>query len=200
MRMFNAISLNGLPDNATVHLVFQIIVSSVFYLEVTSMKIARSLGLLLTILLGVAGTAAKAQTGAPAPAPPPTPMPFDAALVKAASDLFSKANLDGAPDKLTLVIDPLIDGVTGAQSNATHLEEKRITELVKSNYPRFQVARFSAETIARSPVVLVGTFTAVNNAGVANGAKDAYRICLALADMRTRTIISKGVSRALPEG
>jgi len=163
------------------------------------MKIARSLGLLLTIVLGVAGTA-KAQTGAPTPPPPPTPMPFDAALVKAASDLFSKANLDGAPDKLTLVIDPLIDGVTGAQSNATHLEEKRITELVKSNYPRFQVARFSAETIARSPVVLVGTFTAVNNAGVAGGAKDAYRICLALADMRTRTIISKGVSRALPAG
>jgi outer membrane protein OmpA-like peptidoglycan-associated protein len=164
------------------------------------MKIARSLGLLLTVILGVAGTAAKAQTGTPAPPPPPTPMPFDAALVKAASDLFSKANLDGAPDKLTLVIDPLIDGVTGAQSNATHLEEKRITELVKSSYPRFQVARFSAETIAQAPVVLIGTFTAVNNAGVASGAKDAYRICLALADMRTRTIISKGVSRALPAG
>src|SRR5262249_47508310 len=159
----------------------------------------RSLGLLLTIICSVSGTAAWAQTGTPAqpqaatPAQPPTPVPFDAALLKAASDLFSKAKLDGAPDKLTLVIDPLIDGVTGAQSTATHLEEKRIAELVKSNYPRFQVARFSAETIAQSPVVLIGTFTAVNNAGVANGAKDAYRICLALADMRTKTIISKGV-------
>jgi outer membrane protein OmpA-like peptidoglycan-associated protein len=71
---------------------------------------------------------------------------------------------------------------------------------VKSNYPRFQVAKFSSETVAKGPVVLVGTFTAVNNAGVAGGAKDAYRICLALADMRTKTIISKGVSRALPEG
>ena len=71
---------------------------------------------------------------------------------------------------------------------------------MKSNYPRFQVARFSADAVAKAPVVLVGTFTAVNNAGAANGAKDAYRICLALADMRTRTIISKGVSRALPEG
>ena len=48
--------------------------------------------------------------------------------------------------------------------------------------------------------MLIGTFTAINNAGVANGAKDAYRICLALADMRTKTIISKGVSRVLPEG
>ncbi len=174
------------------------------------MNIARgSLGVSLCILcFGLPVGAAQAQTGTPAqtpPAaatapPPPTPVPFDAALLKAANDLFSKANLNGAPEKVTLVIDPLIDGVSGAQSKATHLEEQRITELVKSHYPRFQVARFSPETIAKAPVVLVGTFTAVNNAGVANGAKDAYRICLALADMRTRTIISKGVSRALPEG
>src|SRR6201994_3057202 len=144
--------------------------------------------------------AVPAPPAAAAPPPPPTPIPFDAALLKAANDLFTKANLNGASDKVTLVIDPLIDGVTGAQSKATHLEEARITELVKSNYPRFQVARFSSESIAKAPVVLIGTFTAVNNAGVANGAKDAYRICLALADMRTKTIISKGVSRALPEG
>jgi len=90
--------------------------------------------------------------------------------------------------------------VTGAQSNATHLEEKRVIELVKSNYPRFQVARFSSDTVAKSPIVLIGTFTAINNAGVAGGARDAYRICLALADLKTKTIISKGVARALPEG
>ncbi|MBN8993348.1 MAG: OmpA family protein [Rhizobiales bacterium] len=119
--------------------------------------------------------------------------------MKAANDLFSKANLSGT-DKVTLVIDPLIDGVTGWQSNATRLEEKKVIELVKSNYPRFQVARFSADTVAKAPVVLIGTFTAVNNAGVAGGPKDAYRICLALADLKSKTIISKGVSRALPEG
>lgn len=174
------------------------------------MKIAQvSLGLFLCITCsGLTGVTAVAQTPAApqaappaaAPPPPPTPMPFEAALMKAANDLFSKANLNGAPDKVTLVIDPLIDGVSGAQSKATHLEEKKIVELVKSSYPRFQVEKFSSETMAKAPVVLVGTFTAVNNAGVAGGAKDAYRICLALADMRTKTIISKGVSRALPEG
>jgi outer membrane protein OmpA-like peptidoglycan-associated protein len=174
------------------------------------MKIYRApLGLFLCVVCSsLSGVAAEAQTPAPPPAPPaaaappppPTPVPFDAALLKAANDLFSKANLSGASDKVTLVIDPLIDGVTGAQSKATHLEEQRITELVKSTYPRFQVAKFSAETVAKAPVVLIGTFTAVNNAGVAGGAKDAYRICLALADMKTKTIISKGVSRALPEG
>ena len=173
------------------------------------MNIARGfLGLSLCFLCAsVSGLTAQAQTAAPvppppaaAPPPPPTPVAFNDALLKAANDLFSKAKLDSAPDKVILVIDPLIDGVTGAQSNATHLEEKRVVELVKSNYPRFQVARFSSESVSKSPVVLIGTFTAVNNAGVAGGARDAYRICLALADLKTKTIISKGVARALPEG
>jgi hypothetical protein len=47
--------------------------------------------------------------------------------------------------------------------------------------------------------VLIGTFTAVNNAGVADGPRDAYRICLALADLRSKSIASKGVARAKPE-
>src|SRR5882757_4644464 len=180
------------------------------------MTVARSFGgvfrnLSLGVLLcsswsGLACVAAQAQTGAPvpppaaAPAPPPTPIAFDAALLKAANDLFSKAKLDDASKKVTLVIDPLIDGLTGARSNATRLEEKRVMELVKSAYPRFEVARFSAETVAKAPIVLIGTFTAVNNAGVAGGLRDAYRICLALADLKSKTIISKGVARALPEG
>ena len=146
-----------------------------------------------------ANSAAGAPAAAAAP-PPPTPVAFEAALLKAANDLFTKANLEGAPEKITLVIDPLIDGVTGSQSNATHLEEKRVVDLIKSSYPRFQLARFSSEQVAKSPLVLIGTFTAVNNAGVAAGPRDAYRICLALADLKTRRIISKGVARALPEG
>jgi len=170
------------------------------------MNIAR---ILLGVSLAVScfGVPALAQTGtavprppAAGPPPPPTPVAFETALLKAANDLFSKANLDDSTAKVTLVIDPLIDGVTGAQSNATRYEEKRIVELVKSNYPRFQVAPFSSTSVARSPVVLIGTFTAVNNAGVAGGERDAYRICLALADLKTKTIVSKGVARALPEG
>jgi outer membrane protein OmpA-like peptidoglycan-associated protein len=175
------------------------------------MTIARiSLGLCLSIVCsGAVSLTAQAQPASPAAAPPPpaaaappppTPVAFETALLKAANDLFSKAKLDATPEKVTLVIDPLIDGVTGAQSVATQLEQKRVIELVKSSYPRFQVARFSSDSVAKSPIVLIGTFTAVNNAGVAGGPRDAYRICLALADLKSKTIISKGVSRALPDG
>jgi outer membrane protein OmpA-like peptidoglycan-associated protein len=135
--------------------------------------------------------------------PPPTPVAFEKALLQAANDLFTKARLEDAPQppqKVVLVIDPLIDGATAAESNATQLMEKRIVDLVRNNYPRFEVARFSAATVARSPVVLIGTFTAINNAGLAGGPRDAYRICLALADLHTKKIISKGVARAQPEG
>jgi outer membrane protein OmpA-like peptidoglycan-associated protein len=131
-------------------------------------------------------------------APPPTPIPFDEALLKAANDLLSKANLD--IDKAILTIDPLIDGVTGAQSVATRSMGRRIVDLVKSNYPKFQVEKFSTATIAKSPIVLIGTFTLINNAGQAGGPRDAFRICLALADLKSRKIVSKGVARAKPEG
>ena len=65
---------------------------------------------------------------------------------------------------------------------------------------RFDLQPFSTDALSRSPIVLIGTFTAVNNAGAADGPRDAYRICLALADLRSKSIVSKGVSRAKPEG
>jgi outer membrane protein OmpA-like peptidoglycan-associated protein len=130
----------------------------------------------------------------------PPPVPFQEALLKAANDLFKNATLQDSPDKVTLVVDPLIDGVTGAQSAATQSMGKRITDLVKKDYPRFSVARFTTAEIEKSPVVLIGTFTAINAGGVATGPRDAYRICLALADLKSKKLISKGFARALPGG
>jgi hypothetical protein len=135
-----------------------------------------------------------------APPPPPTPIPFDDALLRAANDLFSKATVPAGSDKVELIIDPLIDAATGAQSAATRLMQERIKDLVAKSYPRFAVLPFSSEALSRAPVVLIGTFTAINNAGAPDGARDAYRICLALADLRSKIIVSKGVARAKPDG
>ena len=87
-------------------------------------------------------------------------------------------------EQVELVIDPLIDGVSGGAIHHLHLMEQRLTELVEKSYPRFKMQPFNTATLDRSPVVLVGTFTAINNAGEANGPRDVYRICLALADLR----------------
>lgn len=160
----------------------------------------RRSSLVCHVLLMVLGApaAALAQTAPPSAPAAPAPLPFPEALQRAADDLFSKAQVEGA--RIELVIDPLIDGVSGAQSASTRSMQQTLVELVGKSYPRFSVQPFSAEALARDPVVLIGTFTAINNAGDAGGARDAYRICLTLADLKSKRIVSKGVARARPEG
>lgn len=134
--------------------------------------------------------------------PPPNPLAFDEAVLKAANELLGKAQLPAAgSQRYALVIDPLVDGVTGAQSAATRSMEQQIVELVRREHPRFEVETFSTTNLARLPLVLVGTFTPINNAaGQPLGERDAFRICLALADLNTGKLIAKGVARARPAG
>jgi outer membrane protein OmpA-like peptidoglycan-associated protein len=152
----------------------------------------------LALVSGSLLSPALAQT--PPAAPPPTPIAFEQALLNAANTLFSKASLPVGSDRVPLVIEPLIDGFSGAQSTTTRSMERRIADLVRTSYRRFEVMPFTSESLDKQPVVLIGTFTAINNAGVAGGPRDAYRICLALADLKDKRIISKGATRALPEG
>ena len=147
---------------------------------------------LFALAMLVVSTPAFAQ-----PAPPPTPVPYPQALQKAANDLFSKANLSG--ERIELVIDPLIDAASGSQSVTTRSMQQTLIDTVQKSYPRFSVQPFSTEALARNPVVLVGTFTAVNNQGV-DGPRDAYRICLTLADLKSKTVVSKGVARSQIDG
>jgi hypothetical protein len=145
-------------------------------------------GVLLSLGLLAGSSAAQA---------PPVPAPFPEALRKAADDLFGKAALP--EQRIELVIDPLIDAASGAQSTATRSMQQRLVEIVRASYPRYTILPFDSESLARKPVVLVGTFTAVNNQGVAGGPRDAYRICLTLADLKSNSVVSKGVARAQVE-
>jgi outer membrane protein OmpA-like peptidoglycan-associated protein len=162
-------------------------------------QVVQSVGATLLVCASLLASApALAQSAAPPP--PPTPVPFEEALLNAANALFSKVNLQGAPDRVPLVIDPLIDGFTGAQSTATRSMQHRIGDLVRTSYRRFELLPFTTESIDKRPMLLIGTFTAINQAGVAGGARDVYRICLALADLKENKIVSKGHTRALPQG
>jgi hypothetical protein len=135
----------------------------------------------------------------PPPAPPPVvPVPFDEAVAKAANALFSGAKV--APDaRRVVLIDPLIDGMTGEQTQATRTMESRITQIVHERYPQFDVQPFSVDNLKKSPLILVGTFTGVNKDGKTEGSREAFRICLALADLDNRVLVGKGTARAKPE-
>jgi outer membrane protein OmpA-like peptidoglycan-associated protein len=139
---------------------------------------------------------------APATPPPPPPpvLPFEEAVLSAANNLLGKAQLAGDVPRHTIVIDPLIDGVTGAQTNASRAMGQRIVELIRERYPQYEVQPFSAANVAKSPLVLVGTLTGVNAERKTEGDREAYRICLALADLKTGKLVGKGLAFARMDG
>jgi outer membrane protein OmpA-like peptidoglycan-associated protein len=149
----------------------------------------------------IAPRAAEAPAPVAAPSPPPPPvLPFDRAVLNAATALLGGAQLPAGGAKYALVIDPLIDGVTGMQSNATKSMGQRLVKLINDNYPQFEVQRFSVSSVTKGPLVLIGTFTGVNAQRQTAGAREAYRICLALADLRTGKLVSKGLAFAQMQG
>jgi len=130
------------------------------------------------------------QAAAPAPLPPI--LPFDQAVANAANTVFTSA----PQGSYRVVIDPLVDGVTGYGSGATENIQSQVIDLVQKQYPRFSVERFSPDALKASPMVLVGTFTPVNGQNQTAGPREAYRFCLVLADLKTGKVVSKGVARA----
>ena len=152
----------------------------------------------IKLLLLAALCSAQAQSPQPAPAPaaPPPIVSFEDAVLNAATALFTNAQLPPGDEKVDLVIDPLIDGISGAQSTATRLIEKRIVELVKAKFPRFRIVPFTKEALAKSPIVFMGTIQPINHVVITKLPRDAYWICLKLADLKSNKIVSKGGARA----
>lgn len=135
---------------------------------------------------------------APPPAPPPlVPLPFDTAIVNAATALFKNAGVDSSR---VVVIDPLIDGVNGQQTVASRYIETRLRDVARDQFPKLDIRPFSSANVAQGPMVLVGTFTGITLENKTVGKPEAYRICLALADLSTNKIVSKGVARATLDG
>ncbi|HSV55156.1 MAG TPA: OmpA family protein [Burkholderiaceae bacterium] len=145
---------------------------------------------------------ATTTVASPPAAPPAAPivaLPHNEAVMAAAREVFSKAGLPPG-QKYSLVIDPLVDGTTHIQSLATAAMEQEVVNLVKTSFPQYEIKAFSAPNVATLPLIMVGTFTPINLQGKAEGERDAYRICFALADLRTGKIVSKGFARSQTSG
>jgi outer membrane protein OmpA-like peptidoglycan-associated protein len=162
----------------------------------------------------VVSLALAACTPAPAPvavappaAPPPGPpaLPFDQAVLKAANAVLSSAPAPSIPTpggdaRQLVVIDPLVNGVTGEQSAATQAIATRIVDLAREKYPQFDIEPFTPQAVARSPYVMVGTFTPVNAQNQTTGDREAFRFCLVMADLQSGKTVAKGVARAQFDG
>lgn len=155
------------------------------------------LACVLAALAGCAPVTAPVQGTPPAAV---TAVPFPDAVLNAANGVFAGALASAAAPRQIVVIDPLVNGVTGEQSAATRQIQDRITALAREKYPRFDIQPFTAAAIARGANVMVGTFTPVNAQGQTAGAREGYRFCLVMVDLKTGKTIAKSVSRARLEG
>jgi outer membrane protein OmpA-like peptidoglycan-associated protein len=122
-------------------------------------------------------------------------LPFDQAVDFAARAVFSNAPAAAAAP-VSVVIDPLIDGMTGYQSKATRGIQDRIRALVRQEFPQYTVRTLSPETLKQQPRILVGTFTPVTAKMQTNGGeREFFRFCLVMGDLKTGKVIAKQVVR-----
>ncbi|KPF71576.1 hypothetical protein IP69_06080 [Bosea sp. AAP35] len=146
---------------------------------------------MLAMQLALSGTPALAQARPVAPAL----VSVEAAFQRAATVLFDQ--LDKVGGEATVVIDPLIDGVSGLQTAATRSFDKRIAALVAERYKRVTILPMSVENLAKARFIFIGTFNTINNAGQATGPRDAYWICFAVVDQQSKTVVARSAARAV---
>jgi hypothetical protein len=144
------------------------------------------------------GQSPKVAATAPPPAPPVQPVPFPQAVLNAANGVFSTAPTGG--QRRLVVIDPLVNGVTGEQTVATQQIQNQIMALARDKYPQFDIQPFSAAAVAQGPNVMVGTFTPVNAQGQTAGTREGYRFCLVMVDLKAGKTVAKSVTRAQMNG
>ena len=122
------------------------------------------------------------------PPPAPTPLPLAQAVLNAANAVLSGAPV--APgQRQVVVIDPLVNGVTGEQSLATQQIQDQIVALAQQRYPQFDIQAFSVAAVSKGPDVIVGTFTPVNAQGQTAGTREGYRFCLVMVDLHAGKLL-----------
>ncbi|MDC7786986.1 OmpA family protein [Rhodoplanes sp. TEM] len=106
-----------------------------------------------------------------------------------------------------IVVDPLVDGKTGLHTASAAQAGRRAAEIARA-YPHLRIVPFTPEALARKPLLLIGTITAVQNAeqgaGQAGGADaaaaqtpGAYTVWFTLADTGTNRIVAKAQAPAV---
>ncbi len=107
------------------------------------------------------------------------------------------ANVQSKIAKKGVVLDPMLDAVTGQQTAATVLLEYRVTERLTTKSEAFQILPFQSANLAKAEYLLTGTMSRVE--GSANR-KRALQINLALTDLKAGTVVAQASALAKDEG
>jgi outer membrane protein OmpA-like peptidoglycan-associated protein len=144
-----------------------------------------------------------AQTAPPATAPSasvnlvaPAPVNFEDSIARAGQSLFMQAAPIVGDEVRVLVIDPLIDANTGAQTISTVRMGEQLESIAKSRNAKWSVRPLTRESLAQKPLLLIGTLTPVTVERSIDAVPDAFRVWLTLIDLRTGKVIAKQIDRA----
>ena len=133
-------------------------------------------------------------------------LPFDQAVVQATDGLAGQtqklpaflAKVESKLAKRGVVLDPMLDSLTGQQTAATVLLENRVTERLTTQFDQFEILPFQSTSLARAQYLLTGTMTRID-AG-ASTKKRALRINLALTDLKTGNVVAQASAVAKDDG
>jgi len=139
------------------------------------------------------------------------PQTFEKALAEATDNLVAQtgklpvflarfeskfAKPDPKQPKRVVVIDPMLDTITGQQTETTALFERRVTQRIGNLYPQFQFLPFQAANLSRAQYLLAGTMSKVPTAPIG---KPTVRLDLALIDLKTGLVVAQASAQALEE-
>ena len=144
-------------------------------------------------------SALAATEAGPAPPTPPRPIAFNAAVADAGESLFASARSQLGDEARELVIDPLIDASTGQQTVGSVQMGEHLARIIGAGFPMWRVQPLSRIALAKSPLLLIGTLTAINAQAPSDEAADAFRVWLTLVDLRTGRIVAKQLGAATAE-
>ena len=145
-------------------------------------------------------TPAPAAAAAPAPAAnslvAPAPVKFEESIARAGQSLFMQAGPLVGNESRVLVIDPLIDANTGAQTVSTVKMGEQLEAIAKSRNAKWSVRPLTRDALAQKPLLLIGTLTPVTVERSIDAVPDAFRVWLTLIDLRSGKVIAKQIDRA----
>jgi outer membrane protein OmpA-like peptidoglycan-associated protein len=126
----------------------------------------------------------------------PAPVPFENSIARAGAQLLADAQTRLGNEPRTLVIDPLIDANTGAQTVSTVRMGTQLESLVKVRHAGWSVQPLTRQALSSQPLLLIGTLTPVNIERAIDTLPDAFRVWLTLIDLRTGRVVAKQLDRA----
>ena len=105
------------------------------------------------------------------------------------------ATSDAKNLKRGIVLDPMLDMITGQQTETTLLFERRVTQRMGNKFPQFEFLPFQSGSLTRAQYLLTGTMSRMPS----EPSRPVVRLSLALTDLKTGIVVAQASALALEE-